>query len=51
MMYQYKCDECQKIFEMLIPLKEFEQTKEIDCPKCGKKIKRIMCPVMFKIEV
>lgn len=51
MLYVYTCDECEKFFEMLIPLKDFEETEEIECPKCGKKIRRIMCPVQFKIEV
>jgi putative FmdB family regulatory protein len=46
-LYSFECDKCQKEYEALIKLKDFDEP--VKCPHCGKKLKRIMKPVMFKV--
>jgi len=47
--YVFECKKCVKLWELLIKLDDFD--KEVECPDCKEKLKRLMCPVPFKIEV
>lgn len=46
-LYVYSCSHCHKIFELQIKLADFG--KKVECPHCGESMKRLMCPVPFKI--
>lgn len=48
-LYAYQCSKCNKIWELMIKLIDFG--KEVKCPDCKEKLKRLVCPVRFKIEV
>lgn len=48
-LYLFECKKCNKLWELLIKLKDFD--KEVKCPECNKKLKRLVCPIPFKIEV
>ncbi len=47
-LYEYLCAECRKILEVIVPLEKYGQ--KIYCPHCKKEVKRIMSPVMFRIN-
>jgi putative FmdB family regulatory protein len=34
--YEFFCEDCQKEFEMILTLSEYEKG-EVKCPQCGKK--------------
>ncbi|MCG6916882.1 MAG: zinc ribbon domain-containing protein [Deltaproteobacteria bacterium] len=34
--YEYRCMNCNKAFEVVMPISEYEKGK-VKCPKCGKK--------------
>ena len=38
--YNFSCDKCMEIYEFMVPLVELE--KEIECPDCGKVLKRLL---------
>jgi putative FmdB family regulatory protein len=46
--YEYVCETCMKILEFKVPLEKFET--KIKCPHCKKVVKRIMSPVLFRIN-
>jgi putative FmdB family regulatory protein len=37
-LYQYYCLHCERVFEAIVPLKEYD--KKIKCPKCGKEMNK-----------
>lgn len=47
-LYVFRCKHCEKLWELLIKLKDFD--KEVECPECGEKLTRLMCPVPFKMN-
>jgi putative FmdB family regulatory protein len=47
-LYSYLCNKCGKYFEIIIPLKDCD--KEVECPHCKENLKKILMPVMFKIN-
>lgn len=46
-LYKFRCDKCNKIFEGMQKLKDFD--KPVKCPICQTPLKRQLSPVMFKI--
>ena len=47
--YEYQCDECQVIFEVLTTLATYGQ--EVKCIKCGgTKVKKTMSASSFRIN-
>lgn len=46
--YVFRCDKCNKIWELLIKLADFD--KKVECPDCKKEMKRLMCSVPFKFN-
>ena len=47
-LYLLSCKKCEKLWELLIRLEDFE--KGIECPECGEKLKRLVTPVLFKVN-
>jgi len=47
-MYDYRCEDCDKTFEIYVPLDKLEE--EIKCPYCKKPLKKEMSPVFFKVN-
>lgn len=47
-LYIYTCSKCDKLYELMIKLKDSD--KKVECPKCGEEMKRVMTPVPFKIN-
>lgn len=39
-LYEYQCQKCTKIFDLMVPLKEWDVKP--DCPGCGGKSKKLM---------
>jgi putative FmdB family regulatory protein len=39
--YDYHCDKCRRTIERYIPLAEFEDRDNQDCPDCGGRLDRI----------
>jgi len=37
-LYTYYCIDCEKIYEIIIKLKDCD--KKVDCPHCGKELKK-----------
>ena len=37
-LYSYYCLDCEKTYEAIVPLKEYD--KKIKCPKCKKKLNK-----------
>lgn len=46
--YLYQCKKCNKLWELLIKLIDFD--KKVECPECKEEMKRLVCPVPFKFE-
>ena len=44
----YLCENCNKILEFTVPLKDWGT--KIECPYCKKEVKQIICPVYFKVN-
>ena len=53
-LYQFFCEQCHVPHEVLMSLKEIEKVDTgkdwIECPECREKLKKLMCPVRFKIK-
>jgi putative FmdB family regulatory protein len=47
-LYSYICTKCNKYFEILIPLKDYD--KDILCKYCSKKLKKKITSVMFRVN-
>jgi len=47
-MYNYVCEKCSKIFEVIVPLDKSE--KEIYCKYCNSVLKKQLTPVYFKVK-
>ena len=47
-LYSYICDDCEKYFEVFVPLKKRNQS--IKCPHCKKKLRKIISPVYFTFK-
>jgi len=45
-LYSFHCHKCNKIWELLIKLADYD--KEVECPDCGTVLKRMITPVPFK---
>jgi len=51
MKYDFKCQNCDIIFEKEMSIKEYEENKDkITCPKCGSKTKRLYTYGTLKIK-
>lgn len=46
--YNYTCKKCGKTFEVLVPLKQLDDT--IKCPNCKSELERMMTTPAFKIS-
>ena len=43
MKYDYKCDKCNKTFELEISIKEYDEVKDKQtCPECKSKMTRVL---------
>ena len=43
MIYDFKCTQCKKVFEVGIPIKDYDKLKNRQtCPICGNKMERII---------
>ena len=53
-LYQFFCEECHKPYEVSMKLDEIGRVDSgkdwIECPKCGERLKKLICPVRFKIK-
>ena len=47
-LYEYLCENCEKYFEIIVPLKK--RNKKIKCPHCKKSLTKIMSPVYFTFK-
>jgi putative FmdB family regulatory protein len=47
-LYSFVCDKCRKYFEAIVPLKDYD--KDVPCPYCKKKLKKLMNPVSFRMS-
>ncbi len=47
-MYEYSCVECQKVFNIMVPLARYDE--EIFCPHCGQKLERHISSCYFKVK-
>ena len=45
-LYEYRCNECESIFEELVP----SGTKEFPCPECGRIARKIMSQCTFQLK-
>ena len=45
-LHDYYCLDCQKVFEVLVPLKKTDDA--VKCPKCRKTLKKRISPVRVK---
>jgi putative FmdB family regulatory protein len=46
--YEYFCEDCQKEFEVILTLAEYEKGK-VKCPKCGGKRVRQEAAAFFAV--
>jgi putative FmdB family regulatory protein len=47
-LYVYRCHKCKKMFEVIVPLKDYE--KKLPCKYCRKQMEKIIMPVCFRIH-
>ena len=47
-LYLFSCKKCEKLWELLVRLDDYD--KDIECPECGEKLKRLVTPVVFKVN-
>lgn len=47
-LYVKWCKKCEKIYEVLIPLKDYK--KKVKCPHCKKELAKILTPVSFRMN-
>lgn len=47
-LFAYVCSKCLKVYEMMVPLDKTGE--DIKCPKCRKKMKKIITPPNFVIR-
>jgi putative FmdB family regulatory protein len=47
-LYSFHCPKCNKIWELLIKLGDYD--KEVECPTCKAVLKRMLSPVPFKFK-
>lgn len=48
MLYEYSCHECEKVYEVQMPLSRHGE--EVKCPHCDKPLERHISPVYFTIK-
>lgn len=48
MLYAFHCKECKKVYEVILPLKQYD--KKVKCPYCKKRLNKIITPVLFKVK-
>ena len=48
MLYDYRCSECEAVFEMVFPVGKAE--KQVECPECGKVAKRAFTSCNFILK-
>lgn len=46
-LYEYSCPHCSACFEQLV---SSHDTKELDCPNCGKKAQRVVSSTSFQLK-
>lgn len=43
MFYKFKCTQCAKVFDVGIPIKDYDKYKDRQkCPECNGKMKRVI---------
>ena len=47
-LYVKWCKKCEKVYEVIIPLKDYE--KKVKCPHCKRMLVKILTPVNFKVN-
>ena len=47
-LYLLSCKKCEKLWELIIRLSDYD--KDVECPECGEKLKRLVTPVVFKVN-
>ena len=47
-LYTYWCKKCEKLYEVMIKLKDYGT--EVKCPHCKKETEKIITPVRFSIK-
>ena len=47
-LFAYLCPKCLKGYEMMVPLEKTD--KPVKCPKCKKKMRKIITPPNFRIN-
>ncbi|NBY20580.1 zinc ribbon domain-containing protein [bacterium] len=46
-LYEYKCDSCEKTFEVI---QKFSDGPLKDCPECGKSVEKLMSLGSFQLK-
>lgn len=46
-LYEYKCDHCQKTFEVI---QKFSDSPLSECPDCGKSVEKLMSLGSFQLK-
>ena len=50
-LYEFKCDDCRKIMQYKLTMKEHSDKKDsITCDKCGKKAIQVVAPLRFTLK-
>ena len=47
-LYTFVCKECEKIYEVIVPLKDYGT--KVKCPHCKKKLEMKIMPVYFTVK-
>lgn len=47
-LYDYYCPNCNKRFEVILPLKDSDV--QLECKYCGQVMEKIICAPMFKVN-
>lgn len=52
-LYQFFCDNCMEPYEIMMTLAELDDYEggddDIECPRCEEPLRKLMCPVDFRI--
>ena len=47
-LYTFICEKCRKIYEVLVPLKDYGNV--VKCPHCKKKLEMKIMPVYISVK-
>ena len=47
-LYTFTCEKCQKVYEVLVPLKDYGNV--VKCPHCKKKLEMKIMPVYISVK-